>query len=169
MPAATTKAKEAKVKVLVESLYSEVTARTGVDYVPDSEAPDGYREVAIFRRFHDKKCYMTPQEAAFLVDSVENQRRIDHGLQPLYKYPAGSPFPVPLETGGEMLSAPLTEEALATTDSRQADAARVHEENRRRIIEEKNANARGTTTSRAASGKDTATLMSEATSTTTPE
>src|SRR5882724_10659965 len=108
-------------KVLVRSRYREVVARTTRDWERDKDGK--IRELNGFRQFFAHKCYMSPSEAAFLVDSEENQRYIDAGHQPLYYYPAGVPVPVDENFEG-ILPPPLQEGALAASDPKMIAAAR---------------------------------------------
>jgi hypothetical protein len=108
-------------KVLVRSRHREALARTvinwtrGKDGRPEQE--NGYRQFVNF------ECYMTPKEAAFLVDSEENMRYIDSGQPAPYYYPAGAPLIVDENFKGP-LSPPLAGQGVVANNQQQADAAR---------------------------------------------
>jgi hypothetical protein len=68
------------------------------------------------------ECYMTPEEARFLVESHENRAYTEAGEVTPYSYPAGVPLPVADNFEGPLL-APLTSKTLGVADSRQMEAA----------------------------------------------
>jgi hypothetical protein len=80
-------------------------------------------EASGFRQFENHHAYMTPSEAAFIIDSNENHAHIDAGLPPMYYYPAGAPFIVDENKDGP-LSPPLGSQALVSNNPQQAEAAR---------------------------------------------
>lgn len=120
-------------KVLVRSYYREPTVKTFEE--PVRNAKGEIEHQAFFRAFHEHECWMTPAEGEFLVNSEENRMHTDQGFIPLYTFPMGQPVPVPADFGGNKLTAPLTEAGLATTDARQADAARRKQEAAKRVLE----------------------------------
>ena len=107
-------------KVLVRSRYRHVLARTTRDW---ARGIDGKPvEVNSFRQFIDYHAYMTPSEAAFLIDSDENGAYIDAGMTPLYYYPAGAPLILD-DREGE-LAPPLGGAGLLSHNPKQSESAR---------------------------------------------
>jgi hypothetical protein len=108
-------------KVLVRSRYRQPLVRTTRDW---ERGKDGkLQEVNGYRQFENHHAYMTPKEAAFIIDSEENQLFIDAGLPPVYYYPAGAPLIVDDSKDGT-LSPPLAQSAMVANSPRQAEAAR---------------------------------------------
>jgi hypothetical protein len=108
-------------KVLVRSRFRQPTVKTTRDW---SRGKDGKLiEISGFRQFENHHCYMTPKEAAFIIDSEENQLYINAGLPPVYYYPAGAPLMVDDSKDGP-LEPPLSGKGLATNSPQQAAAAR---------------------------------------------
>lgn len=69
------------------------------------------------------ECYMTPAEAAWLVEDINNQRHINAGREPEYYYPAGFPLPVADGAEGSTLAPPITDSQFHVSDPRQTVAA----------------------------------------------
>jgi hypothetical protein len=108
-------------KVLVRSRYRQPLVRTTRDW---ERGKDGkLQEVNGYRQFENHHAYMTPKEAAFIIDSEENQLHIDGGLPPVYYYPAGAPLIVDDSKDGP-LTPPLGQSAMVANSPRQAEAAR---------------------------------------------
>jgi hypothetical protein len=109
-------------KVKVRSKAKEVLAMSGREFVDGVFHPQ-------FRQFappHTKanfgETYMTPKEAAFLVESAQNRAYIEAGQEAEYSYPAGFPMPI-LESLDGSFQPPQTMRSFHVSDSRQIDQA----------------------------------------------
>jgi hypothetical protein len=147
-------------KVLVKSRFREVVARTTRDFERDKDGK--IKEINGFRQFHNHSCYMSPSEAAFLVDSTENQRYINAGFAPMYYYPAGYAYAVDENLDGP-LGPPLQEGALSSTDPKTIEAARMvmQEAEQRLAAKEKGLNPKDFYASDARSGVREAVMNDE--------
>ena len=109
-------------KIMVRSRYREAIAVTGRVW----DAGNVYLQFRQFSPPHPKanygQCYMTPAEARFLVESVQNRMHVDAGLEAEYSYPAGHPVPVADNFDG-VLHPPMTEKSFHVSDSRQIEQA----------------------------------------------
>jgi hypothetical protein len=123
MPAAT----DSHLKVLVQSRYREARVRVGREYVVTHiDGKEELTEVNHYRQFRNYKCYMTPEEAAFIVESKENITEQELG-QARYWYPAGMAIPVPAEYDEKNMGPfmPATEGDQAMADPRAAAGAKI--------------------------------------------
>jgi hypothetical protein len=108
-------------KVLVHSRYRNPLTRTTREW---ERGKDGkLQEINGYRQFVDHRAYMTPKEAAFIVDSEENMRAIEGGLPPFYSYPAGSPLIIDEMKDGP-LSPPMAQGGIVANNPQQVEAAR---------------------------------------------
>jgi len=128
---------EAK-QVVVRSDKRFPLVRTSVQYRRDERGaivPHG----ETFRQFFDYHARMTPEEAAFIVESDENHVATDAG-RPMFWYPAGAPLmenAVNPKHPDKSLQPPLTLDQMQVTDPHQAEAARkVIAEAERQIAEQ---------------------------------
>lgn len=114
-------------KVLVHSRFREVKVAVGRTY--GRHPTTGRTEISSkFRTFKDNRAYMTPEEAAFVVESDENMRHDEYRLPMPYTYPAGAPFPVPYDKDGPFFAAE-SDDALMAGDPRAMLAAdKIREE-----------------------------------------
>jgi len=114
-------------KVLVHSRYREVRAMVARAY-RTNPVTQRTEMVPRYRTFVDHRAYCTPEEAAFLVESEENQRHIEYGLPAPYSYPAGMPFPVDVNKDGPFYAAE-GDAAIMSHDPRAAlGADKIREE-----------------------------------------
>lgn len=98
-------------KVLVQSTMREVVAKVG--QIPVRNHTGAAVMVPTLRPFHNFRCYMTPEEAEFLVNSKENIKMRSSGTA-AYFYPAGFPAPVDENHEGPLAPA-ISAEALSTS------------------------------------------------------
>lgn len=108
-------------KVMVRSRYRNPLVRTVRDWERGKDGKPS--EINGYRQFVNHEAFMTPKEAAFVVDSDENQAYIDRGLPALYYYPAGAPLIVEDSFQGE-LSPPMGQGSVIANNDQQAAAAR---------------------------------------------
>ena len=119
-------------KVKVRSIFREVLAKTGRVWTPEGKEVPQFRQftppqrsvrdgVPIFADFGE--AYMTPTEAAFLVESKENQAFALAGKEQPYHYPMGYPVPETDDAGGTRLLPPITQTTMHVSDDRQLIAA----------------------------------------------
>lgn len=106
-------------KVLVQSVYAEPVVKVGEIYSRNEKG----QAIAspILRSFRGHKCYMTPEEAEFLVESKENRKNRAAG-RGKYFYPAGIPVPVDADFEGP-LSPAASGDSVLVMDPLQAIAA----------------------------------------------
>lgn len=114
-------------KVKVFSVFKEGRSLVARRWDKDGKLYQSFRD---FRPKNQKatlgECYMTPEEAEFLVESPENQKRAADG-NAHYWYPTGFPVPVPDDKDG--FFAPAMDDSMtAAIDPRQVEAARKIEE-----------------------------------------
>jgi hypothetical protein len=107
-------------KVLVQSLFREVVAKVG--HFPQRDHRGVAVMTPILRQFWDYKCYCTPEEAEFLVESVENRKMRAAGIA-AYFFPAGFPAPVDENYEGA-LPPPISGDTLTAADPAMALAAK---------------------------------------------
>jgi hypothetical protein len=112
-------------KVLVRSLYREPVVKVGEVAVRNHQ---GVAMMApTLRAFRNYLCYMTPEEADFLVDSPENRKMRAEGKAP-YFYPAGFPAPVDINYEGPLPPAVSAEGLSTSADPSSALAAKAQME-----------------------------------------
>jgi hypothetical protein len=100
-------------KVLVRSIYREVVAKVGE--MPTRDHNNRPAMAPMLRKFLNYQCYMTPEEAEFLVDSNENRKMRTTG-NAAYFYPAGFPVPVDVDHEGPLSDAVSAENAMTQGD-----------------------------------------------------
>lgn len=117
-------------KVLVRSIYRHVVAKCG-EHAIRLPTGDAIME-AETREFRDYMCYMTPQEAQFLVESPENAKARAAG-KPRYFYPAGIPVPVDIDHDGPLAPSGNASSFIAA-DPTQSIAAKQQMERAARML-----------------------------------
>lgn len=117
-------------KVLVRSVYRHVVAKVG-EHPVRLPSGDAVME-AETREFRDFMCYMSPEEAHFLVESGENAKARAAG-KPRYYYPAGIPVPVDVNHDGPLAPAGSASSFIAA-DPTQSIAAKVQMERAARML-----------------------------------
>jgi hypothetical protein len=130
-------AERSSVKVLVQSRYREARVRVGRGWrVENIDGKEEAKEINYFRQFRNWKCYMTPAEAAFIVESKENERASEAG-NAKYWYPAGMAIPVPDTYGVKDMGPflPATEGDQTMADPRAAAGAKQIEQEKEAALE----------------------------------
>lgn len=130
----------APTKVLVQSKYREVRVCTKREWV--HEVIDGRtvsKEIRSFRQFYNWRCWMTLEEAEFIVNDKFNIHTAEVEGQAPYFFPAGIPAPVAHDYGGEELLPPFADDAAGIIDPRIAEAAEHVKQTKQRSLDEFNA------------------------------
>lgn len=108
-------------KVLVYSRYREGRVRVSRKWDKDGNALESYRDfVPLSPKSPIGKCYMAPEEAAFVVESKESRQQEASG-EPIYWYPSGFPLPIPNDQDGAFYPA-ANDTNFHVADTRQTAA-----------------------------------------------